>query len=111
MEVLQSDARQKYRASIKIYMQDADAIETQASGNDTAHLIKLERGTIQGELSFSMRNYTPEMLKIIALGLVIKISADGALTALGSAILPSIAFMIRYLLENWLRSTPNVLSD
>lgn len=38
-----------------------------------------------------MHNCTPEMLKIIALGFVVNIGANGALTALGSAILSSSA--------------------
>lgn len=39
-----------------------------------------------------MCDYTPELLVIIALSIFVKIGADGALTAIDSAILPSSVF-------------------
>lgn len=39
-----------------------------------------------------MQEHTPEMLRIIALGFVVKNGADGALTTIGSAIVPCSAF-------------------
>lgn len=91
LEVLQLDARQRFLASIKTCRQDADVIKAQANVTGTKHRMRLESGNLQEKIKLLMHDYTPETLKIIALGFIVKIDAEGSLTALASSNLPSSA--------------------
>lgn len=74
--MLQPGARHKYLAFTKKHRQEADVIEAQAIGSGTKHPIWIESVTFQEGLRISTRDYTPEILDIVALEYFVKIGVD-----------------------------------